>query len=120
MRMTRQDVGGVAVYNDAYNANPDAVLAALRAFAELAGGAARRVTVLGDMLELGEESGALHAEVGRDVVLLADCCLDEYTSHGHCGVLDAEVINSPFGSEGKDAHPAAIAPPKAHHLNDTN
>jgi porphobilinogen synthase len=32
----------------------------------------------------------LHAEVGRDVVLLADCCLDEYTSHGHCGVLDAE------------------------------
>jgi porphobilinogen synthase len=32
----------------------------------------------------------LHAEVGCDVVLLADCCLDEYTSHGHCGVLDAE------------------------------
>jgi porphobilinogen synthase len=37
----------------------------------------------------------LRAEVGQDVVLLADCCLDEYTSHGHCGVLTAagEVDN---------------------------
>ncbi|MFV0318006.1 MAG: porphobilinogen synthase [Microthrixaceae bacterium] len=26
-------------------------------------------------------------EVGRDVVLMADLCLDEYTSHGHCGVI---------------------------------
>jgi porphobilinogen synthase len=31
----------------------------------------------------------LRAEVGDDVVLLADCCLDEYTTHGHCGVLTA-------------------------------
>ncbi|HEX9774613.1 MAG TPA: porphobilinogen synthase [Actinomycetota bacterium] len=30
------------------------------------------------------------AEVGDDVVLIADLCLDEYTDHGHCGVLDAE------------------------------
>ncbi len=27
-------------------------------------------------------------EVGDDVVLMADLCLDEYTDHGHCGVLD--------------------------------
>ena len=26
---------------------------------------------------------------GDDVVVMADLCLDEYTSHGHCGVLDA-------------------------------
>ena len=31
----------------------------------------------------------LRAEVGDDVVVLADLCLDEYTDHGHCGVLDA-------------------------------
>jgi len=31
----------------------------------------------------------LRAEVGDDLVLLADLCLDEYTDHGHCGVLTA-------------------------------
>ncbi|WP_098957416.1 porphobilinogen synthase [Pseudonocardia sp. N23] len=28
------------------------------------------------------------AEVGDDTVLMADTCLDEFTDHGHCGVLD--------------------------------
>jgi porphobilinogen synthase len=28
-------------------------------------------------------------EVGDDMVLIADLCLDEYTDHGHCGILDA-------------------------------
>ena len=34
-------------------------------------------------------------DVGDDVVLIADLCLDEYTDHGHCGVLEAsgEVDN---------------------------
>ncbi|SNR40108.1 porphobilinogen synthase [Haloechinothrix alba] len=31
----------------------------------------------------------LRAEVGDDTVLMADTCLDEFTDHGHCGVLDA-------------------------------
>src|SRR4051794_17104004 len=37
----------------------------------------------------------LRAEVGDDMVLFADLCLDEYTDHGHCGVLtpDGEVDN---------------------------
>src|SRR5919106_4129429 len=30
----------------------------------------------------------LRADVGDDLVLVADLCLDEYTDHGHCGVLD--------------------------------
>ena len=30
----------------------------------------------------------LRADVGDDLVLIADLCLDEYTDHGHCGVLD--------------------------------
>src|SRR5438309_5484737 len=29
-------------------------------------------------------------ELGDSMVLIADLCLDEYTDHGHCGVLDAE------------------------------
>jgi porphobilinogen synthase len=30
----------------------------------------------------------LHQELGDDHVVIADLCLDEYTDHGHCGVLD--------------------------------
>jgi len=30
----------------------------------------------------------LQKEVGNDMVLMSDLCVDEYTSHGHCGVLD--------------------------------
>ncbi|MFZ9689446.1 MAG: UDP-N-acetylmuramoyl-tripeptide--D-alanyl-D-alanine ligase [Phycisphaerales bacterium] len=68
MRMVRERVGSVDVYNDAYNANPDAVAAALRAFTEVAARASRRVVVLGDMLELGDGAAALHAETGRLVM----------------------------------------------------
>jgi porphobilinogen synthase len=37
----------------------------------------------------------LVAEVGQDTVLMADLCMDEYTDHGHCGLLtsDGEVDN---------------------------
>ena len=37
----------------------------------------------------------LHHDVGDDIVLMADLCVDEYTDHGHCGVLDdrGEVDN---------------------------
>src|SRR5919106_5148678 len=31
--------------------------------------------------------GALREELGDDAVVIADLCLDEYTDHGHCGVL---------------------------------
>ncbi|MBW8172073.1 porphobilinogen synthase [Ornithinimicrobium sp. Arc0846-15] len=31
----------------------------------------------------------LHAEFGESLVLMADLCLDEFTDHGHCGVLRA-------------------------------
>jgi porphobilinogen synthase len=32
----------------------------------------------------------VYTEVGDDTVIMSDCCLDEFTDHGHCGVLDAE------------------------------
>jgi porphobilinogen synthase len=40
---------------------------------------------------------AVRAAVGDDLVLMADLCLDEYTDHGHCGVLgpDGDVLNDP-------------------------
>ncbi len=67
MRMERSDVGGVAFVNDAYNANPESALAAIDTFTSVyrnAPGVSRRVMVLGEMLELGEQAPDLHREVG--------------------------------------------------------
>ena len=58
---------GVTLVNDAYNANPDSMSAALLALERLGEGA-RTWAVLGTMLELGHESVALHAGVGAEVV----------------------------------------------------
>lgn len=54
---------GVTVVNDAYNANPDSMRAALAAL-EVMGEGRRTWAVLGSMLELGDESDTDHAEVG--------------------------------------------------------
>jgi UDP-N-acetylmuramoyl-tripeptide--D-alanyl-D-alanine ligase len=54
--------GGVLLINDCYNANPMSMRAALDDLAATA--RARRVAVLGDMLELGSEEQQLHRELG--------------------------------------------------------
>ncbi len=54
--------GRVVVINDCYNANPMSMRAAIDDLAETA--PARRVAVLGDMLELGPEAPRLHREIG--------------------------------------------------------
>jgi UDP-N-acetylmuramoyl-tripeptide--D-alanyl-D-alanine ligase len=58
-----QAPGGVTVINDAYNANPESVRAALDALGHLARGR-RSFAVLGQMAELGEESRDSHLEAG--------------------------------------------------------
>jgi UDP-N-acetylmuramoyl-tripeptide--D-alanyl-D-alanine ligase len=59
--------GGGLLINDAWNANPVSMRAALRHLAERAG-ERRRVAVLGDMAELGEDGPAYHRELGRVAV----------------------------------------------------
>ena len=61
---------GVTVVNDAYNANPESMRAALRALVGDGRGGRRTWAVLGEMLELGDESRAEHDAVGRLAVRL--------------------------------------------------
>jgi UDP-N-acetylmuramoyl-tripeptide--D-alanyl-D-alanine ligase len=61
-----QRADGLVVVNDSYNANPASMMAALDALAAIGGrGGRRTVAVLGEMLELGDESAGQHAEVGE-------------------------------------------------------
>ena len=65
---------GVTVVNDAYNANPDSMRAALKALVAMGraedGSPRRTWAVLGSMLELGDESAAEHDAIGRLAVRL--------------------------------------------------
>jgi UDP-N-acetylmuramoyl-tripeptide--D-alanyl-D-alanine ligase len=63
MEVSRRD-DGVTVVNDAYNANPESMRAALAALGGLAG--TRRIAVLGGMAELGPDAAAEHERLGRD------------------------------------------------------
>lgn len=65
MEVSRRD-DGITVVNDAYNANPESMRAALAALAGLA--ATRRIAVLGGMAELGPDAAAQHVRLGRDAV----------------------------------------------------
>ncbi|VAX38751.1 UDP-N-acetylmuramoyl-tripeptide--D-alanyl-D-alanine ligase [hydrothermal vent metagenome] len=74
MRLSRENIGGIEIINDAYNANPDSMLAALRTLRDMAPPGSRRVAVLGDMLELGEAGPDAHRQIGREIAVehLAD------------------------------------------------
>jgi len=64
MRMQYWEAGGVRVLEDCYNANADSTRAALETLCDLPL-QGRRVAILGDMAELGAQSDAAHAEMGR-------------------------------------------------------
>ena len=89
-RLKIQRLGRVLVINDAYNANPDSMVAALRTATHFAV-KGRRVAALGRMGELGEQSEIGHRQVGRAVV---ECEFDHLVTVGDEARLMAEAANS--------------------------
>jgi UDP-N-acetylmuramoyl-tripeptide--D-alanyl-D-alanine ligase len=65
MRMERFRLGQITVLNDAYNANPSSMQAAFEVMDRLPA-VGRKVLILGDMRELGEETVRCHQAIGRE------------------------------------------------------
>ncbi|MFT2816572.1 UDP-N-acetylmuramoyl-tripeptide--D-alanyl-D-alanine ligase [Leifsonia sp. A12D58] len=61
---------GVTIINDAYNASPDSMTAALKTLAQISEPGQRTIAVLGEMSELGELSGEEHDRIGLLAVRL--------------------------------------------------
>jgi UDP-N-acetylmuramoyl-tripeptide--D-alanyl-D-alanine ligase len=73
MRGTRLERNGILIYDDCYNANPEAVRVMLDVLRDTP--AERRIAVLGEMLELGRWAEALHREVGHYVAAVGTSVL---------------------------------------------
>lgn len=104
---------GVLVLDDSYNANPASAKVALRALAAAAT-KGRAVAVLGDMLELGPDEAALHAEVGRAVaesgvaVLVAVGPRSAHTARAACAAGVPEVVELADSEEAARRVPALV------------
>ncbi len=77
-RMQVKQLGGVTILDDCYNANPSSMSSALATLASYQA-SGRRIAVLGDMLELGEDGEKLHTDVGR---FLMEMGVDELYTFG--------------------------------------
>jgi UDP-N-acetylmuramoyl-tripeptide--D-alanyl-D-alanine ligase len=89
MRMqVERSANGVVIINDSYNANPSSVDVALEAVRRFSG---RRVVVLGEMRELGDEGRRAHREIGERVATLD---VDLLVTLGELGEAIAEGARS--------------------------
>jgi UDP-N-acetylmuramoyl-tripeptide--D-alanyl-D-alanine ligase len=99
--------GGIALLNDAYNANPASMKAALETLAALPS-LGRRVAILGDMRELGETSDRYHSELGA---FAASIRPDLVVCVGEHSALMADAAQAALPAERvvhfPDAHTAA-------------
>ncbi len=106
MRLRLEHWGEVRVLNDAYNANPASVKAALEMLAALPAG--RRVAVVGEMKELGAESESLHKAIGRFIA--RDFPPDLLICVGPMGeTIAAEALRSGLDGDRVEYFPDAAA-----------
>ncbi|HAK05886.1 MAG TPA: UDP-N-acetylmuramoyl-tripeptide--D-alanyl-D-alanine ligase [Spartobacteria bacterium] len=86
-RLQIKEIHGVKFIDDSYNANPDSMKAALRTLVELDVDG-KRIAVLGEMRELGDESVRGHREVGEAAAQLG---VDQLIAIGEMGAAIAEA-----------------------------
>jgi UDP-N-acetylmuramoyl-tripeptide--D-alanyl-D-alanine ligase len=85
-RLERQKLRHLVLYKDTYNANPGSLRAGVDTLLNI--DAPRRVVVVGDMLDLGAESRALHREAG---IWLAESGVDVVLATGKDALVLAEA-----------------------------
>src|ERR1043166_5130407 len=89
-RLQIREISGIQFIDDSYNANPDSMKAALRTLIELEADG-RRIAVLGEMGELGDESERGHREVGEAAAALG---VDRLIAVGPAGAIIAKAAQS--------------------------
>lgn len=99
MRLEARRVGRLTLVNDAYNANPASMMAAVGVLSEMTS-AKRRVLIVGDMRELGEQSERLHREVGEKI---AAGDVQVVIAVGERAKLVAQTVKRASGGE-KETH----------------
>jgi UDP-N-acetylmuramoyl-tripeptide--D-alanyl-D-alanine ligase len=102
-RMQPMGSDRVRIINDAYNASPDSMAAALRTLAQITGPGERTVAVLGAMSELGESAGEEHDRIGllavrlniQRIVVVGPEARRLYLSAVGEGSWDSEAVHLP-------------------------
>ena len=111
-RLQIKEINGIQFIDDSYNANPDSMRAALRTLVELDADG-RRIAVLGQMSELGEESERGHREVGEAAAAFG---IDELIAVGPAG---AEIARAAQKAGLKKSIAVAAAEDAAELLGET-
>lgn len=94
-RLSIKGKNGIKVIDDTYNASPDSMKAAIDVLISTSG--VRRVAILGDMFELGIDSGKYHKEIGRYAALKG---ADLVIAVGNNAEMIAEGSREVIGEEG--------------------
>lgn len=105
-----QRADGITIINDAYNASPDSMAAALKTLAQLTPPGGRSVAVLGEMAELGEFSTEEHRSIGLlavrlnigQLVVVGDGAKHIHLSASFEGSWDGESV---FAATPEEAQP---------------
>ncbi len=90
MRLELQTAGSIKILNDAYNANPHSMRAALETLRDMKTDG-RKIAILGDMRELGQTADRYHREIGH---FASTCGLDQLVCVGEKSALIAEAARS--------------------------